>query len=227
MGEIYIHRRFIPPIDDPIFSTSRSAALFGTPYKKLPFPMPMKIPLSICCDTCSYYIRRGKTILSRKEQVIGEDCMGIPIYRFRFNCTKCSAPLSIKADHVNLDRVVESGATRMTEEEERQVAVKKRRRVRVRVRKAAEEEVVGDAMKSSENKREIAALDDEEVAVKKGRIGEAAEEVGLALNSLENRTFDSKREIAALDGMKSMETDNKKIRAAPSEVSSVLAVGLQ
>lgn len=51
----------------------------------------------------------------------------------------------------------------MTEEEERQVAVKKRRRVRVRVRKAAEEEVVadGDAMKSSENKREIAALDDE------------------------------------------------------------------
>lgn len=112
----------------------------------------------------------------------------------------------------------------MTEEEERQVAVKKRRRVRVR--KAAQE-VVGDAMKSSENKREIAALDDEEVAVKKGRIGEAAEEVGLALNSLENRTFDSKREIAALDGMKSMETDNKKIRAAPSEVSSVLAVGLQ
>ena len=46
----------------------------------------------------------------------------------------------------------------MTEEEERQVAVKKRRRVRVR--KAAQEEV-GDAMKSSENKREIAALDDE------------------------------------------------------------------
>ncbi|KAK7858497.1 coiled-coil domain-containing protein 94 like protein [Quercus suber] len=201
MGEIYIHRRFIPPIDDPIFSTSRSAAQFGTPYKKLPFPMPMKIPLSICCDTCSYFIRRGKTILSRKEQVIGEDFMGIPIYRFRFNCTKCSAPLSIKADHVNLDRVVESGATRMTEEEERQVAV--------RVRKAAEEEVVvgdGDAMKSSENKREIAALDDdEEVAVKKGRIGEAAEEVGLALNSVENRTFDSQREIAALDGVKSIE----------------------
>ena len=86
--------------------------------------------------------------------------MGIPIYRFRFNCTKCSAPLSIKADHVNIDRVVESGATRMTEEEERQVAVKKRRR-RVRVRKAAEEEVVGDAMKSSENKREIDPLDNE------------------------------------------------------------------
>ena len=90
--------------------------------------------------------------------------MGIPIYRFRFNCTKCSAPLSIKADHVNIDRVVESGATRMTEEEERQVAVKKRRR-RVRVRKAAEEEVVGeedgDAMKSSENNREIDPLDNE------------------------------------------------------------------
>lgn len=83
--------------------------------------------------------------------------MGIPIYRFRFNCTKCSAPLSIKADPVDLDRVVESGATRLTEEEERQVAVKKRRRVR----KATEEEEAGDAMKSSENKREIAALDDE------------------------------------------------------------------
>ncbi|KAK9989455.1 hypothetical protein SO802_029694 [Lithocarpus litseifolius] len=205
MGERYLHRRFIPPHDNSIFSTSRSAALFGTPFKKLPFPMPMKIPLSICCDTCSYFIRRGKTILSRKEQVIGEDFMGIPIYRFRFNCTKCSAPLSIKTDHVNLDRVVESGATRMTEEEERQVAVKKRRRVRVR--KAEEEEEVvgdGDAMKSSENKREIDALDDEEVAVRKRRIREAAEEVGLALNSLENRTFDSEREIAALDGMKSI-----------------------
>ncbi|KAM4088076.1 hypothetical protein ACB094_07G044200 [Castanea mollissima] len=187
MGEIYIHRRFIPPIDDPIFSTSRSAAPFGTPYKKIPFPMPMKIPLSICCDTCSYFIRRGKTILSRKEQVIGEDCMGIPIYRFRFNCTKCSAPLSIKADHVNLDRVVESGATRLTEAEECQVAVKKRRRQRRRVRKATTEE---------EEEEEIAALDDEEVAVREGLIGEADE--------------DSKRKIAALDGMKSMETDNKK-----------------
>lgn len=49
--------------------------------------------------------------------------MGFPIYRFRFNCTKCSAPLSIKADHVNLDRLVESGATTMSEEEERQVKI--------------------------------------------------------------------------------------------------------
>ena len=37
--------------------------------------------------------------------------------------TKCSAPLSIKADHVNLDRVVESGASRMSEKEERQVKI--------------------------------------------------------------------------------------------------------
>lgn len=35
--------------------------------------------------------------------------------------------------------------------------------------------------------------------MRKGRIGEADED------SLENRTFDSRRKIAALDGMKSME----------------------
>ncbi|KAK9990899.1 hypothetical protein SO802_025884 [Lithocarpus litseifolius] len=118
MGERYIyigdlyHR---VTTDDSIFSSSRSAALFGTPYKPLPFPSPFAAtPAPITSATAK------PSFLAR---------------------SRLSA--SIKADHVNLDRVVESGATRMSEkEEERRVAVKKRR-----VREAEE---VGDAMKSAE-----------------------------------------------------------------------------
>ena len=35
---------------------------------------PPRSPFAACDTCCSYYIRRGKTILSRKEQVIGEVC---------------------------------------------------------------------------------------------------------------------------------------------------------
>lgn len=122
----------------------------------------MMLPMSIRCNTCGNYIYKGTKFNSRKEDVLGETYLGIPIFRFYFKCTRCSAELAMKTDPQNSDYVVESGATRNFEPwraEDEEVDKEKRKR---------DAEEMGDAMKSLENrtldsKREmdiLAALDE-------------------------------------------------------------------
>lgn len=69
-------------------------------------------PFNMRCKTCGEYIYKGKKFNARKEDVEGDDYMGIRIYRFYIKCTRCLQEISFKTDPKNTDYEIEAGASR-------------------------------------------------------------------------------------------------------------------
>ncbi|XP_050281561.1 uncharacterized protein LOC126722451 isoform X2 [Quercus robur] len=200
---------------------------------KLPRPVvenaPFVLPINIRCNTCSQYIYQGTHLAVYKEEVLDERYLDFECCLICLKCTNCSAKIWIRSDPENRDYFVESGATK-----KRQAAVSKKPNYQVAVSKKRKREAEegGDALKSLENttlgsKIEIAALDEmksmesQHAAVSADAMLEdlpakAAKKI-LALwgaaKYVENRTLDSKREIAALDEMKSLESQHATVSA--------------
>ena len=150
--------KYIPPDFDPS-KIPRSKKGTGAKAQQ---KVRMMLPMTICCSTCGNYITKGTKFNARKEDAIGEEYLGLTIFRFYFRCNRCSAEIAMKTDPKNADYVVEAGASRNFEPwRERDELVKAAEDER-----DAEEE--GDTMKALENrtkesKREMditAALDE-------------------------------------------------------------------
>jgi len=109
MGERKVLNKYIPPDFDPS-KIPRSKNARGA--KNGQIKVRMMLPMTICCNTCGEFITKGTKFNARKEDVAGEDYLGIRIFRFYFRCTRCSAELAMKTDPKNSDYVVEAGASR-------------------------------------------------------------------------------------------------------------------
>ena len=102
------------------------------------------LPFSLQCGTCGNYMYKGTKFNASKEEA--GDYLGIPIWRFYFRCSNCSAELAMKTDPKNADYVCELGARRNFEpwkEEEREKGEQTA---------AREDEERGDAMRALENR---------------------------------------------------------------------------
>ncbi|CAH0366134.1 unnamed protein product [Pelagomonas calceolata] len=106
MGERKVLNRYFPPDFDPLLVPKRKY----DPYKQV--EVRMMIPFSLQCIKCGEYMYRGKKFNSRKEDVIGDDYLGIKKYRFYIKCCVCNNEIAFKTDPKNQDYVCESGATR-------------------------------------------------------------------------------------------------------------------
>lgn len=105
----------------------------------------MMLPMSIRCNTCGEYLYRGKKFNSIKETVLGEDYLGIKIYRFYMRCTRCSSEFTIKTDPKNCDYETENNCSRNFEPWRQQ-----NEEIEKLEKEKKEEE--GDAMKRLENR---------------------------------------------------------------------------
>lgn len=133
----------------------------------------MMLPFSIRCDTCGNYLRIGTKINMRKETVIGETYLGIPIYRFYMKCCFCYTEMTMTTDPKNHDYLMEQGAVRLYE------SWKDAR---------AAEELLMEIRKN--------------------------EEEGNTMKYIENKTYDSKREmdtLEAIDEIRVMSKDNARL----------------
>ncbi|KAK5857661.1 hypothetical protein PBY51_010889 [Eleginops maclovinus] len=140
MSERKVLNKYYPPDFDPS----------KIPKLKLPkdrqYVVRLMAPFNMRCKTCGEYIYKGKKFNARKETVMNELYMGLPIFRFYIKCTRCLAEITFKTDPENTDYAMEHGATRnfqaekLLEEEEKRVVQER------------EEEELNNPMKVLENR---------------------------------------------------------------------------
>lgn len=106
MGERKVLNRYFPPDFDPLLVPKRR----WDAYKQV--EVRMMIPFSMQCNKCGEFMYRGTKFNSRKEDVIGDDYLGVRKYRFYIKCSLCNNEIAFKTDPQNNDYVCESGATR-------------------------------------------------------------------------------------------------------------------
>jgi hypothetical protein len=152
MGERKVLNKYFPPDWDPSLLPKRKRD------KEQQIKVRVMLPMSVQCNSCREYIYRGKKFNARKEEAIGEDYLGIKIWRFYIKCTSCSAEIAFKTDPKSSDYICETGAQRNFEPWRQQEVVDA-----AAVQLKAEEEM-GDAMRQLENrtaasKREMEIMD--------------------------------------------------------------------
>jgi len=140
MSERKVHNKYYPPdFDASLIPRARKP-------KNEQYKVRMMIPFSVRCLSCGEYIGCGKKFNSRKETVLGEEYLGIKIFRFYFRCTRCSNEITIKTDPENSDYACENGAVRNYES-----VIQDNERKEIQKQKKKEEEE-GDAMKQLESR---------------------------------------------------------------------------
>ena len=90
MGERKVLNRYFPPDFDPALVPKRK----WDPFKQT--EVRMMIPFSLQCNKCGEFMYRGKKFNTRKEDVQGEDYLGIRKYRFYLKCITCSNEIAFK-----------------------------------------------------------------------------------------------------------------------------------
>mmetsp|Transcript_20082 Transcript_20082/g.52146 ORF Transcript_20082/g.52146 Transcript_20082/m.52146 type:complete len:337 (-) Transcript_20082:1481-2491(-) len=106
MGERKVLNKYYPPDFDPS----------AVPRRRMPKDRQYKVrlmaPFNMRCVHCGDYIYKGKKFDAQKETVMGEDYLGLRIFRFYIRCPRCAAAITFKTDPKNTDYVCEVGATR-------------------------------------------------------------------------------------------------------------------
>jgi hypothetical protein len=74
-------------------------------------PVRLMAPYSMKCTSCGEYIYKGRKFNARKETT-DEKYLTITIYRFYIRCTRCSSEITFKTDPKNMDYTSERGAKR-------------------------------------------------------------------------------------------------------------------
>merc|ERR1712182_96958 len=92
MGERKVTNRYFPPDFNPKEILQTKAPLEN--FMKIRMMMGM----SVQCISCGVFIYKGTKFNMRKENVAGEEYLGIKIHRFYFRCPQCASTITFKTD---------------------------------------------------------------------------------------------------------------------------------
>ena len=198
MGERKVLNRYFPPDFDPLLVPKRKY----DPYKQV--EVRMMIPFSLQCIKCGEYMYRGKKFNSRKEDVIGDDYLGIKKYRFYIKCCVCNNEIAFKTDPKNQDYVCESGAWSASP----LFCFLASRAETARARFPHQHAI--DATRNAGATRNFESWRQQDEAEEKfeGERKEAAE--ANAMSALESKTLDSKIEMDILDALDEIKAYNER-----------------
>ncbi|EGS17245.1 putative nuclear protein [Thermochaetoides thermophila DSM 1495] len=192
MSERKVLTKYYPPDFDPsLVGRSRKPKSTGPKVQTV----RLMAPFSLRCIKCGEYMYRGRKFNARKETPPGEKYLGIQIYRFYIRCTRCSAEIVFRTDPKNQDYMVERGAKRNTEPWKRGLG------------ENGEEET--DEQRLDRLERELAE-----------REGRAAEEKN-AMEELEAKTAEAKREMEVADMLDEIRQRNERLDRARREREGV------
>lgn len=138
-------------------------------------------PFGMKCTACGEYIYKGRKFNARKETT-EEKYLNIPIYRFYIRCTRCSGEITFKTDPKNMDYTCERGAKRNFE---------------IWREGRTEEVEETDEQRLDRLEREEA----EELEVQERN----------AMEELEQKMMDSKKEMQVADALDNIRTRNAQI----------------
>ena len=138
-------------------------------------------PFSMKCTSCGEYIYKGRKFNARKETT-DEKYLTIPIYRFYIRCTRCSSEITFKTDPKNMDYTAEKGAKRNFESWR------------------------------DPTSKELQETDEERLdRLEKEEAEEAENAERNAMEELESKMEDSKREMQIADALDEIRTRNARI----------------
>ncbi|KAK5937255.1 Pre-mRNA-splicing factor cwf16 [Knufia obscura] len=138
-------------------------------------------PFSMKCTSCGEYIYKGRKFNARKE-ITEEKYLNISIIRFYIKCTACSSEITFKTDPKNTDYTCERGARRNFE---------------------AWRDPASKELQETDEQR-LDRLEREEAEA-------AEEEERNAMEELEQKMEDSKREMQIADALDEIRTRNARI----------------
>uniref|UniRef100_UPI00358E66A3 splicing factor YJU2 n=1 Tax=Myxine glutinosa TaxID=7769 RepID=UPI00358E66A3 len=147
MSERKVLNKYYPPDFDPAKIPKLKLA------KDRQYVIRLMAPFNMRCKTCGEYIYKGKKFNARKETVLNETYLGLPIFRFYIKCTKCVAEITFKTDPENTDYAIEHGATRNFQAE------KLIEEEQMKMQKEKEEEELNNPMKVLENRTKDSKLE--------------------------------------------------------------------
>jgi hypothetical protein len=139
-------------------------------------------PFSMKCTACGEYIYKGRKFNARKETT-DEKYLKIQIFRFYIRCTRCSAEITFKTDPKNMDYTCERGAKRNTEP----------------WRDTAKMEEVNETDEERLDRLEREEAEENELQERN------------AMEELEQRMMDSKREMQVADALDEIRVRNARI----------------
>lgn len=138
-------------------------------------------PFSMKCTSCGEYIYKGRKFNARKE-ITEEKYLNISIIRFYIKCTACSSEITFKTDPKNTDYTCERGAKRNFE------------------------------MWRDPASKELQETDEQRLDRLEREEAEAAEEEERnAMEELESKMEESKREMQIADALDEIRTRNARI----------------
>lgn len=139
-------------------------------------------PFSMKCTACGEYIYKGRKFNARKETT-DEKYLKIQIFRFYIRCTRCSAEITFKTDPKNMDYTCERGAKRNTEP----------------WRDRAKMEEVNETDEERLDRLEREEVEENELQERN------------AMEELEERMMESKREVQVADALDEIRVRNARI----------------